>query len=91
MRKISFKLGLLFFVFVLGVEAVLFASLYVTLVYLSINEEFEQLLARGNSHRDVLEKNYNPSTLELVTLMESEAETDVVITNDKGNYIVFFK
>ncbi|WP_153126026.1 sensor histidine kinase [Peribacillus tepidiphilus] len=89
MRKISFKLGLLFFVFVLGIETVLFASLYVTLVNSRINEEFEQLLARGNNHRDVLEKNYDPSTLEHVTMMESEAETDVVITNDKGNVLYF--
>jgi signal transduction histidine kinase len=89
MRKISFKLGLLFFVFVLGIETVLFASLYVTLVNSRINEEFEQLLARGNNHRDVLEKSYNPSTLEHVTMMESEAETDVVITNDKGKILYF--
>ncbi|WP_044748467.1 HAMP domain-containing sensor histidine kinase [Bacillus alveayuensis] len=89
MRKISFKLGLLFFVFVLGVETVLFTSLYVTLVNSRINEEFEQLLARGNNHRDVLEKNYDPSTLEHVTMMESEAETDVVITDDKGNILYF--
>ena len=89
MGKISFKLGLLFFVFVLGIETVLFASLYITLVHSRINEEFEQLLARGNSHRDVLEKNYDPSTLEHVTMMESEAETDVVITNDKGKILYF--
>ncbi len=89
MRKISFKLGLLFFVFVLGIETVLFASLYVTLVNARINEEFEQLLARGNNHRDVLEKSYHPSTLEHVTMMESEAETDVVITNDKGKILYF--
>lgn len=88
-RKISFKLGLLFFVFVLGIETVLFASLYVTLVNARINEEFEQLLARGNNHRDVLEKSYHPSTLEHVTMMESEAETDVVITNDKGKILYF--
>lgn len=89
MRKISFKLGLLFFVFVLGTETILFASLYVTLVNSRINEEFEQLLARGNNHRDVLEKSYNPSTLEHVTMMESEAETDVVITNEKGKILYF--
>jgi signal transduction histidine kinase len=88
-RKISFKLGLLFFVFVLGIETVLFVSLYVTLVHSRINEEFEQLLARGNNHRDVLEKNYNPSTLEHVTMMESEAETDVVITNENGKILYF--
>ncbi|RAK17169.1 HAMP domain-containing protein [Anoxybacillus vitaminiphilus] len=89
MRKISFKLGLLFFVFVLGIETVLFVSLYITLVHSRINEEFEQLLARGNNHRDVLEKNYDSSTLEHVTMMESEAVTDVVITDDKGNILYF--
>lgn len=55
-EKISFKLGLLFFVFVLGVEIILFVSLYITLVNSRIEEEFEHLLARGNNHRDVLEK-----------------------------------
>ncbi|MBB6175648.1 signal transduction histidine kinase [Anoxybacillus tengchongensis] len=89
MRKLSFKLGLLFFVFVLGIETVLFASLYVTLVNARINEEFEQLLARGNNHRDVLEKSYHLSTLEHVVMMESEAETDVVITDAKGNILYF--
>jgi signal transduction histidine kinase len=88
-RKISFKLGLLFFVFVLGIETVLFSSLYVTLVHSRIDEEFTQLLARGNNHRDVLEKSYDPSTLEHVTMMESEAETDVVITNEKGKILYF--
>ncbi|EPZ37166.1 hypothetical protein C289_2829 [Anoxybacillus ayderensis] len=44
MRKLSFKLGLLFFVFVLGIETVLFVALYVTLVHAKVDEEFEQLL-----------------------------------------------
>lgn len=56
-EKISFKLGLLFLVFVLGTKTILFTSLYITLDNSRINEEFEQLLARGNSRRDVLEKN----------------------------------
>jgi signal transduction histidine kinase len=86
-KKLSLKLGILFFLSVLGLEAILFASLYVTLVHSRINEEFEQLLARGNSHRDVLEKNYDRTTLEHVTMMESEAETDVAITDKKGNIL----
>lgn len=89
MKKISFKLGLLFFVFVLGVEIILFVSLYITLVNSRIEEEFEHLLARGNNHRDVLEKNFDHSTLEHVTMMESEAVTDVVITNEKGNILYY--
>lgn len=46
MRKISFKLGLLFFLFVLGIETVLFVSLYITLVHSRINEEFEQIVGK---------------------------------------------
>ena len=38
------------------------------------------LLKRGNSHRDVLEKYYDEQQSH-VALMESEAETTVVITN----------
>lgn len=89
MKKISFKLGMLFFVFVLGVEIILFVSLYITLVNSRIEEEFDHLLARGNNHRDVLEKNFDQSTLEHVTMMESEAETDVVITNEKGHILYY--
>ncbi|WP_075039338.1 ATP-binding protein [Anoxybacillus sp. MB8] len=89
MRKLSFKLGLLFFVFVLGVETVLFVALYVTLVHAKVDEEFEQLLARGNNHRAVLESHYDEVTLEHVVMMESEAETDVVITDEKGDILYF--
>lgn len=89
MRKISLKLGILFLIFVLGIEIVLFISLYLTLVDTRIEEEFAQLLARGNSHRDVLEKHYSPSTFEHVVMMESESETDVVITNEKGELLYY--
>ncbi|EMI09961.1 sensor histidine kinase [Anoxybacillus gonensis] len=89
MRKLSFKLGLLFFVFVLGIETVLFMALYVTLVHAKVDEEFEQLLARGNNHRAVLESHYDEVTLEHVVMMESEAETDVVITDEKGDILYF--
>lgn len=83
MRKLSWKLGMLFFAFVLAIEMVLFGSLYATLVHARIEEEFAQLLARGNSHRNVLEKNLDQPTLAHVAMMESEAETDVVITDAK--------
>ncbi|NNV07204.1 ATP-binding protein [Geobacillus sp. C56-T2] len=87
MRKLSWKLGMLFFAFVLAVELVLFVSLYATLVHARIEEEFAQLLARGNSHRNVLEKNYDHTTVEHVVMMESEAETDVVITDARRHIV----
>ncbi|MEK1829561.1 hypothetical protein AAAC51_11610 [Priestia megaterium] len=42
---------------------------------------------RGNSHREVLEKHHDSATLNHVALMESEAETDVVITDKTGKII----
>ncbi|OQP15597.1 sensor histidine kinase [Geobacillus zalihae] len=87
MRKLSWKLGMLFFAFVLAIEMVLFVSLYATLVHARIEEEFAQLLARGNSHRNVLEKNYDRTTLAHVVMMESEAETDVAITDARRRIV----
>ncbi|WP_328699989.1 sensor histidine kinase [Chengkuizengella marina] len=48
-----------------------------------MQSETDNLLARGMSHRDVLEKNFDTETIKHVALMESEAETMVVITNEK--------
>ena len=63
------------------IESVLFVSLYYSLVNNRVNEEMTALLKRGNSHRDVLEKYFDKQTISHVALMESEAETTVVITN----------
>lgn len=60
-------------------------SLYITLVNSRIEEEFDHLLARGNNHRDVLES----PRWNIVTMKESEAETDVVITNEKGHILYY--
>src|SRR5690625_7931638 len=46
------------------------------------------LLARGNTHRDVLEKHFNQPTLEHVGIMESASEFIVVITDEKGDIII---
>lgn len=87
MNKISIKLGLLFLAFILVIEAGLFFYLYNGLANTRISEELEGLRLRGNSHRDVLEKHHDPATLSHVALMESEAETDVIIANEKGEII----
>ncbi|GAA3333307.1 hypothetical protein GCM10020331_096840 [Ectobacillus funiculus] len=66
------------------IEIVLFTLLYFSLVNTRVDEEVSSLLARGNSHRDVLEKYFDPQTIMHVALMESEAETKVVITAKGG-------
>ncbi|UOQ83974.1 sensor histidine kinase [Gracilibacillus salinarum] len=87
-NKISFKIGMLFFVFILFVEILLFVILYLNLANTQANEVMDNLLARGNTHRDVLEDHFNASTIDHVGMMESASDFTVVITDPNGNVIV---
>ena len=87
MNKLSIKLGLLVFTFILIIELPLYYFLYSGLVNSRIEEELSELKARGNSHRNVLEKNYDKATIKHVALMESEADTDVVIMTHNGEVV----
>ncbi|MBX0359395.1 cell wall metabolism sensor histidine kinase WalK [Halobacillus sp. Nhm2S1] len=86
-HKISIKLGLLFLISMILIELLLFAVLYTTVSSHRINEVMEGLLTRGAGHRDVLENNFDESTLAHVALMESEAVTEVIITDGDGNIL----
>ncbi|MBN8199939.1 HAMP domain-containing sensor histidine kinase [Bacillus sp. NTK034] len=81
MNKLSMKLGLLFFLILFGLETIMFFFLHSTLVESRVEEELIALQTRGNSHRAILEKHFDENTISHVALMESEANTDVVITN----------
>jgi signal transduction histidine kinase len=91
MNKLAIKIGLLFFTIILVVEACLFLFLYRNLVNTRVAEEVSALQARGNSHRDVLVKHNDETTREHVVLMESEADTDVVLTDENGEILHFSK
>ncbi|TVT27116.1 HAMP domain-containing histidine kinase [Salinicoccus cyprini] len=84
LNKLSLKIGLLFFIVVITVEIILFSILYTNLVNDRVDDVMGDLLARGNTHRDVLEENYTPSTLEHVAIMESESDFIVAITDQEG-------
>src|SRR5690625_3503773 len=87
-NKLSFKIGLLFFVFILIIETFLFFILYANLANDRIDEVMNSLLARGNTHRDVLEDHFDQPTLEHVGIMESASEFIVVITDESGDVII---
>ncbi|AQQ55294.1 sensor histidine kinase [Planococcus lenghuensis] len=88
MNKLSLKIGLLFFVFLLISEALLFFVLYNNLAHERVDEIMDNLLARGNTHSSVLEDNFNESTLTHVGMMESASDFIVIITDTSGNVIV---
>ena len=87
MNKLSIRLGLLFFIFILLIETMLFFFLYQGIISERIQSETGNLLARGTTHRNVLEKNFQETTIEHVALMETEAATDVVITDENNKAI----
>ncbi|WP_368296808.1 sensor histidine kinase [Cytobacillus firmus] len=87
MKKLSIKLGIVFFLIIFSLEIFMFFFLHAALVDSRIEEEFFSLQARGNAHRDILEKHFEPDTISHVTLMESEANTDVVITDMNGQLL----
>lgn len=91
MRKISTKLAVYFLVAVLIMESFLMAYLYNNMIDTRVNEEFQSILSRGNSHRDVLEDNYTEGTLNHIALMESKTDTEVVITDENKEIIVSSK
>ncbi|WP_067727166.1 ATP-binding protein [Oceanobacillus damuensis] len=88
LNKLSLKIGLLFFVFILIIETLLYFVLYTNLANERIEEVMDSLLARGNTHSAILEGDFNESTLEHVAIMESESDFAVVITDASGNVIV---
>jgi signal transduction histidine kinase len=52
-----------------------------------VKEELDSLLARGNSHRDVLLTSITPDTLQHIVLMESNTDTEVIIMDENGSVI----
>src|SRR5690625_7954486 len=86
--ELLFRIGLLFCVFILMIESILFFILYIDLASDRIDEVMNSLLARGNTHRDVLEDHCDQPTLEHVGIMESASEFIVIITDEKGDIII---
>ncbi|WP_423799629.1 sensor histidine kinase [Neobacillus sp. SAB-20_R2A] len=86
--KISIKFGLWFFFCILVIEVFSMGFLHNNLVHSQVDREIHALQARGNSHRAVLEISADPSTLHHIGLMESHTDTEVVITDTKGNVLV---
>ncbi len=56
MRKLSLKLGIIFFITLFCIETFMMFFLHVSLTNSRVEEELERLQARGNSHRTILEQ-----------------------------------
>ena len=87
MKKLSFKLGIIFFITLFCIETFMMLFLHASLTNSRVEEELTSLQARGNSHRTILERNFEKETLAHVVLMESKENTDVVITDKTGKIL----
>jgi signal transduction histidine kinase len=65
----------------------MFFFLHNGIVESRVNEELLTLQSRGNSHKKILEKQFDNEMIDHVVLMESESNTDVVITNKMGTIL----
>ncbi|MDM5250487.1 HAMP domain-containing sensor histidine kinase [Lysinibacillus sp. G4S2] len=87
MKKLSLKLGIIFFSTLFCIETFMMLFLHASLTNSRVEEELKSLQARGNSHRTILEQNFDKETLAHVVLMESKENTDVVISDKAGKLL----
>lgn len=86
--KLSFKIGLLFFISILLIEALLFYTLYVTLVDDRVDEVMDNLLARGETHSAVLAESFQEETMNHVSMMEGASSFSVIVTDETGSVLI---
>ncbi|WHX98754.1 ATP-binding protein [Neobacillus sp. DY30] len=86
--KISIKLGLWFSLCILLIEIISMTFLHRNLVHSRVHQELDSLLAKGNGHRAVLEIKSDPHTLSHIGLMGSQSDSQVVVTNTKGDIVI---
>jgi len=87
MKKLSLKLGIIFFITLFCIETFMMFFLHISLTNSRVEEELTNLQTTGNSHRTILEQNFDEETLSHILLMESRENTDVVITDNVGTIL----
>ncbi|MFJ7841546.1 ATP-binding protein [Lysinibacillus sphaericus] len=87
MKKLSLKLGIIFFITLFCIETFMMLFLHLSLTNSRVDEELTNLQTTGNSHRKILEQNFEKETLSHIILMESRDNTDVVIADRTGKIL----
>ena len=83
MSRLSVKIGLLFLVFMVMIQSVLYFALYWTLADDRVDEVFNRLVQQTESHAEALAMDFSEMTMSHVVLMEQTTAEDVVITDDQ--------
>ncbi|AJH78005.1 MULTISPECIES: sensor histidine kinase [Heyndrickxia] len=88
LNHISFKIGLIFFVIMIDLEGFVIYFLHQNIVKERVKDEFNSLLVRSNSHRDVLEQYNDPDSIHRVAVMESKSDLIVIVLNGNKKSII---
>lgn len=84
MNKISIKIGFMFVVAIFLIESISMYFLHNNIIHSRVNEELTALQTRGNNHREILEASFHEETIQHIALMESQTDTQVILTDSSG-------
>lgn len=84
MKKISVKIGLLFFMVIFILQAVSMFMLHNNIIHSRVHDELAALLTRGNNHREILEDNFHQETIRHIAIMEARTDIQVILTSKDG-------
>ena len=80
MKRISFKIGMLFFIAIFIIEAISMFMLHDNIIHSRVHDELSSLLTRGNNHREILEASFQEETIKHIAIMEARTDTQVILT-----------
>ena len=83
--KITTKIALIIFSLMAGVQIALFFTLYNGFIERYVEDQLKELQTRVNTHRDVLEQNFNYFTLNYIATLEMRGIMSLVVQDLSGN------
>lgn len=86
-NSVSLKIGLIFSVIFIALLLIFGLTMYGMFTNIFVDYIEQELVARGNNHASILEKNFKQSTIDHVVMMEHEVPTEVLISDPAGKII----
>ncbi len=84
LKKISFKIALLFFIGIFLFEGISMVFLHNNIIQSRVHEELSNLQTWGNNHRHILELSFHEETIRHIAMMEAQTDSQVVLTKPDG-------
>ena len=86
-KSVSFKIGLIFSGVFIALLLILGLTIYGVFTTIFVDYIEQELVERANNHASILEKNFDKSTIDHVTMMEQAVPTEVLISDAAGHVV----